>query len=194
MKMIMLLSSQIITPVLFFCPMETPYEKENVTVSYSNTMTSCCHHYVTSSKFLSQSCQRHFSLKSLFHFFIFNRFGSNVKFEISFKTNAKNALFSLRNPKRNSFASFPHLFAPKRDDRLFLVLCHAPSRIGLTRESLFEILARSETRFLDPNFRETRESKLVATLASRESHRQKFHSENCEKRVLLQNFVAKIAS
>jgi hypothetical protein len=35
--------------------------------------------------------------------------------------------------------------------------------LGLTRESLFEILARSETRFLDPkfsrDFRETRESK-----------------------------------
>jgi hypothetical protein len=70
--------------------------------------------------------------------------------------------------------------------------------IGLTRESLFEILARSETRFLDPkfsrDFRETRESKLVARLASRESHRQKLHSENREKRVLLRNFVAKITS
>jgi hypothetical protein len=68
----------------------------------------------------------------------------------------------------------------------------------LTQESLFEILARSETRFLDPkfsrDFRETRESKLVARLASRESHRQKFHSENREKQVLLRNFVAKIAS
>ncbi len=70
--------------------------------------------------------------------------------------------------------------------------------LGLTRESLFEILARSETRFLDPkfsrDFRETRESKLVARLASCESHRQKFHSENRQKRVLLRNFVAKIAS
>jgi hypothetical protein len=70
--------------------------------------------------------------------------------------------------------------------------------IGLTQGSLFEILARSETRFLDPkfsrDFRETRESKLVARLASRESHRQKFHSENREKRVLVRNFVAKIAS
>ncbi len=72
------------------------------------------------------------------------------------------------------------------------------SQIGLTRESLLEILARSETRFLDPkfsrDFRETRESKLIARLASYESHRQKFHSENREKRVLLQNFVVKIAS
>jgi hypothetical protein len=68
----------------------------------------------------------------------------------------------------------------------------------LTRESLFEILARSETRFLDPkfsqDFRETRESKLVARLGSLESHRQKFRSENREKRVLLRNFVARIAS
>ncbi len=50
--------------------------------------------------------------------------------------------------------------------------------VGLTQESLFEILARSETRFLVPkfsrDFRETRESKLVARLASRESHRQSF--------------------
>jgi hypothetical protein len=70
--------------------------------------------------------------------------------------------------------------------------------LGLTRESLFEIFARSDTRFLDPKFSrdfcETCESKLVARLASRESHRQKFRSENCEKRVLLRNFVAKIAS
>ncbi len=70
--------------------------------------------------------------------------------------------------------------------------------LGLTRESLFEILARSETRFLDPkfsrDFRETRESKLVARLASCESHRQKFRCENCKKRVLIRNFVAKIAS
>ncbi len=70
--------------------------------------------------------------------------------------------------------------------------------LGLTRESHFEILARSKTRFLDPKFSrdfpETRESKLVARLASRESHRQKFRSKNCEKRVLLRNFVAKIAS
>jgi hypothetical protein len=70
--------------------------------------------------------------------------------------------------------------------------------VGLTRESLFETLARSETRFLKPKFsrdsRETRESKLVARLASRESHRQKFCSENREKRVLLRNFVARIAS
>jgi hypothetical protein len=60
-------------------------------------------------------------------------------------------------------------------------------RLGLTQESLFEILARSETRFLNPkfsrDFRETRESKLVARLASRESLRQKFRSENREKRV-----------
>jgi hypothetical protein len=70
--------------------------------------------------------------------------------------------------------------------------------VGLTRESLFEILARSETRILDPkfsrDFRETRESKLVARLAFRESHRQKFHSKNREKRVFLRNFVAKISS
>ncbi len=79
---------------------------------------------------------------------------------------------------------------------------YAGSRNGgwvrLTWESLFEILARSKTIFLDPkfsrDFRETRESKLVARLASRESHKQKFNSENCEKRVLLRNFVAKIAS
>ncbi len=75
---------------------------------------------------------------------------------------------------------------------------HNVCKVGLTRESLFEILARSETRFLDPkfspDFRETRESKLVARLASRESHRQKFQSEKREKRVLLRNFVAKIAS
>ncbi len=64
--------------------------------------------------------------------------------------------------------------------------CHLlVSEVGLTRKSLFEILARSETRFLDPkfsrDFRETCESKLVARLASRESHRQKFRSENREK-------------
>ncbi len=57
--------------------------------------------------------------------------------------------------------------------------------VGLTRESLFEFLARSETRFLDPKFsrdsRETRESKLVVRLASRESHRQKFRSKTREK-------------
>jgi hypothetical protein len=70
------------------------------------------------------------------------------------------------------------------------------SQLGLTRESLFEILARSESCFLDlkysRDFRETRESKLVARLASRESHKQKFHSENREKRVLLRNFLTKI--
>ncbi len=68
----------------------------------------------------------------------------------------------------------------------------------LTRESLFEILARSETRFIDPKFlrdsHETRESKLVARLASCESRRQKFCRENCKKRISLQNFVASIAS
>ncbi len=68
--------------------------------------------------------------------------------------------------------------------------------VGLTRESLFEILARSETCFLDPKFsrdsRQTRE--LVARLASREFHRQKLRSETREKRVLLRNFVARIAS
>jgi hypothetical protein len=72
------------------------------------------------------------------------------------------------------------------------------SQLGLTRESLFEILARSETCFLDPKFSrdfgDTCESKLVARLASCESHRQKFCSENCEKRVSLRNFVARIAS
>jgi hypothetical protein len=70
--------------------------------------------------------------------------------------------------------------------------------LELTQESLFEILARSETRFLYPKFLrdfcETRESKLVARLASHESHRQKFRSESCEKRVSLWNFVAGIAS
>jgi hypothetical protein len=70
--------------------------------------------------------------------------------------------------------------------------------LGLTRESLFEILARSETHFLDPKFSrdfcETCESKLVARLTSCESHRQKFRSENREKQVSLRNFVAKIAS
>jgi hypothetical protein len=70
--------------------------------------------------------------------------------------------------------------------------------VGLTRESLFEILARSETRFLDPKFsrdsRETRESKLVARLAFHEPRRQKFCSETCKKRVSLQNSIARIAS
>jgi hypothetical protein len=70
--------------------------------------------------------------------------------------------------------------------------------VGLTQESLFDILVRSKTRFLDPRFLrdfcETRESKLVARLASRESHRQKFRSKNCEKRVLLRNFVARITA
>ncbi len=59
--------------------------------------------------------------------------------------------------------------------------------VGLTREPLFEILVRSETRFLDPKFsrdsRETRETKLVARLASRESRKRKFCSETREKRV-----------
>jgi hypothetical protein len=45
------------------------------------------------------------------------------------------------------------------------------SQLGLTRESLFEILARSKTRILDPKIsrhsRETCESKLVARLADR---------------------------
>jgi hypothetical protein len=54
--------------------------------------------------------------------------------------------------------------------------------LGLTRESLFEILARSETRFLDPKFLrdscETRESKQVARVTSRESRRLKFRSGN----------------
>ncbi len=66
------------------------------------------------------------------------------------------------------------------------------SSLGLTRESLFEILARSETRFLDPkfsrDFRETHESKLVARLAFREPHRQKFRSENREKPSLATKF------
>ncbi len=68
--------------------------------------------------------------------------------------------------------------------------------LEFTRESLFKILAR--LAFSDPkfsrDFREARESKLVARLAPRESHRQKFRSENREKRVLLRNFVVKIAS
>ncbi len=70
--------------------------------------------------------------------------------------------------------------------------------VGLTRESLFEILARSETRFLDPKFsrdsHETRKSKLVARLTSRESCRLKFFSETRENRVSLGNFAAGIAS
>ncbi len=57
---------------------------------------------------------------------------------------------------------------------------------------------RSKTRFLDPKFSrdscETRKSKLVVRLASCESRRQKFHSENREKWVSLWNFEAKIAS
>ncbi len=69
--------------------------------------------------------------------------------------------------------------------------------VGLTRESIFEIRARSEARFLDPKFsrdsRETHESKLVARLASCETRRQKFCSKTHEKRVSLQNFVARIA-
>jgi hypothetical protein len=72
------------------------------------------------------------------------------------------------------------------------------SPLGLTRESLFEILARSETRFLDPKFlrdsRKTREFKLVARLTSLKSCRQIFHSETCEKRVSLRNFVTRFAS
>ncbi len=55
-------------------------------------------------------------------------------------------------------------------------------RCRVDTRPLFEILARSETRFLDPKFsrdpRETRVSKLVARLTSRESLRQKFRSEN----------------
>jgi hypothetical protein len=62
------------------------------------------------------------------------------------------------------------------------------SALGLTREPLFEILARCETRFLGPKFlrdsRETRQSKLVARLASRESRRQKFRSETRENESL----------
>jgi hypothetical protein len=55
------------------------------------------------------------------------------------------------------------------------------------RDSLFrpKILAR---------FSQDSRVKISARLASRESHRQKFRSENREKRVLLRNFVAKIAS
>jgi hypothetical protein len=81
--------------------------------------------------------------------------------------------------------------------RLFILIFYY-KYLGLIRESLFEILARSETRFLDTkfsrDFRMARESKLVARIASHESHRQKFHNENREKQVLLRNFVAKIAS
>jgi hypothetical protein len=47
-------------------------------------------------------------------------------------------------------------------------------QVGLARKSLLKILARSKTRVLDPkfsrDFRETCESKLVARLASCESH------------------------
>jgi hypothetical protein len=78
------------------------------------------------------------------------------------------------------------------------VVVNQASSLGLTRESLFEILARSETRFLDPKFsrdsRKTHESKLIARLTSCESCRQKLRSKTHEKRVLLRNFVATIAS
>jgi hypothetical protein len=93
-----------------------------------------------------------------------------------------------------------HLLPAARDSRTkttFTVKIKVTA-VGLTRISLFEILSRSETRFLDPkfsrDFRETRESKLVAKLAFREYHRQKFRSENSEKRVSLGNFIASIAS
>ncbi len=68
----------------------------------------------------------------------------------------------------------------------------------MTRESLFEILTRSETRFLDPKFsrdsRKTYESKLIARLTTCESCRQKFCNKTHEKRVSLRNFIARIAS
>jgi hypothetical protein len=52
------------------------------------------------------------------------------------------------------------------------------SKLGLTQESFFEILARSETRFLDPKFSQdspkTRKFKLVTRLYSRKYRRQKF--------------------
>ncbi len=55
-------------------------------------------------------------------------------------------------------------------------LSFLPDRdLGLTRESLFEIFARSETRFLDQIFLQdsckTSKLKLVARLASCESQR-----------------------
>jgi hypothetical protein len=82
--------------------------------------------------------------------------------------------------------------APSVQQRIFILPLGCLSmkttcalKLGLTRESLFEILARSKNRFLDQNFsrdsRETRESKLVARLASCDSHRQKFRSETHEK-------------
>jgi hypothetical protein len=90
------------------------------------------------------------------------------------------------------------LTAIKDDKQMSSSISEYWYKVGLTRESLFEFLARSETRFLDPKFsrdsRETRESKLVVRLASRESHRQKFRSETREKWVSLWNFVARIAS
>jgi hypothetical protein len=73
----------------------------------------------------------------------------------------------------------------------------------LTRESLVKILARSETRFLDPifsqDFREIRESKLVARLASPESHRQNFiariaKSESCYDLQMRDSQIPRLAS
>ncbi len=70
--------------------------------------------------------------------------------------------------------------------------------LGLTRETLFEILARIKTRFLGPKFsrdsRDTHDLKLVARLASRESRRQKFRSETRFSRVPKTYFVARLAS
>jgi hypothetical protein len=75
------------------------------------------------------------------------------------------------------------------------------SQLGLTRESLFEILARSKTRILDPKIlrdsRETCESKLVARLADRNFVVRIARSKSRNKilyQVLQINFVARLAS
>ncbi len=88
---------------------------------------------------------------------------------------------------------------------------------GLTRESLFEIFARSETRFLDPKFSRDSQVKIgsvtccsrvsqretswrfsllnvVARLTSYESRRKKFRRKTCYARVSQTNFVARLAS
>ncbi len=112
---------------------------------------------------------------------------------------SKSVIASLRQPLQSNISYYyRHLVIWKISMKTkFCLSYHGLLILGLTRESLFEHLARSETRFLDPKFSrdfcETCESKLVARLTSCESHRQKFRSENREKRVLLRNFVAKIA-
>ncbi len=77
--------------------------------------------------------------------------------------------------------------------------------LGLTRETLFEILAIRETRFLDPKVSRDSQVKIssetcflqtnsVARLASYGSRRQKFHSKACFSRVSQANFVTRLAS